>query len=507
VSEELVVGIDSSTTAIKAIAWNSDGQPVAEGRCALFLSEPQPGRYEQDPEAWWWATVAALAALTNQVGSKRIAALAVANQRETFAALRADGSAVRPAILWLDERCKPEVEPLAQHIGADVLMQVTGKPRDWAPVIYRLAWMRHHEPELYADTTWFTDVHAYLVLRLTGTCRTSWASADPFGLFDIHTRSWSTPILDALGLGPERLPEALAPGSVLGSVTAAAAAVTGLRTGTRVIAGGGDGQAAGLGVGALRPERAYLNLGTAVVSGVYSRECRTDLAWRTLCSCSGTGYYLESSLRSGTFLIDWFVRRLLEQDPASNPQVYGRLEEAAAKAPVGSRGLLLLPYWNGVMNPYWEPEARGAMVGLTSSHERGDVYRALLEGIALEQALATQMIAERAGLQVEEYAVIGGGAASDLWCQIVADATGRRVLRPATREASSLGAAMCAACGAGWFDSVEQAAQAMASAAASSLEPDQARVARYAELLAVYRDLYPQLRSTYAKLAQLELEF
>jgi xylulokinase len=393
-----------------------------------------------------------------------------------------------------------------QHIGADVLMQVTGKPPDWAPVIYRLAWMRHHEPELYAHTTWFADVHAYLVLRLTGSCRTSWASADPFGLFDLRTRSWSTPILDALELDPERLPEALAPGSVLGSVSAAAAAATGLRPGTRVVAGGGDGQAAGLGVGALRPERAYLNLGTAGVSGGYSRDCRTDLAWRTLCSCSSTGYYLESSLRSGTFRIEGFVRRLFELDPASDPQVYGLLEAAAAKAPVGCRGLLLLPYWNGVMNPYWEPEARGAMVGLTSGHERGDVYRALLEGIALEQALATQLIADRAGLQVEEYAAIGGGAASDLWCQIVADASGRRVLRPATREASSLGAAMCAACGAGWFTSVDEAAKAMASSAASTLEPDPARAARYAELLAVYRDVYLQLRSIYSKLAQLDLE-
>jgi xylulokinase len=146
------------------------------------------------------------------------------------------------------------------------------------------------------------------------------------------------------------------------------------------------------------------------------------------------------------------------------------------------------------------------MVGLTSGHERGDVYRALLEGIALEQALATQLIADRAGLQVEEYAAIGGGAASDLWCQIVADASGRRVLRPATREASSLGAAMCAACGAGWFTSVDEAAKAMASSAASTLEPDPARAARYAELLAVYRDVYLQLRSIYSKLAQLDLE-
>ena len=356
------------------------------------------------------------------------------------------------------------------RVGADRIHRISGKPVDMAPVAYRIAWLLRNEPGHFRAASMFCDVHAYLTWKLTGAFRTSWASADPLGLFDLEAKKWSGEILEALALSQEQLPAAFAPGTVLGEVTVEAASVTGLAAGTLVVAGGGDGQAAGLGVNALASERAYLNLGTAVVGGVYTARYGIDSAWRTMGSCSGEGYYCETSLRTGTFLVDWFVKNVCGAE-ASDEAIYKRLEEEAEAAPVGSHGLLLVPYWGAVMTPYWDQRARGAMIGFTGAHNRGEMYRSLLEGVALEQELVNSMIEERAGVRVHEYIAIGGGAASSLWRRIIADVSGKTVKLSQTVEASSLGAGMCAAVAAGWFPTMAEAAEAMSSATTSEIEP------------------------------------
>ncbi len=499
--KDVVIGIDSSTTATKAIAWRRDGSVAGVGRGPIPLTSPGYDRYEQNPEDWWSAATKALRELFQRVKPERVAGLAIANQRETFVPLGPEGAAVRPAIVWLDQRCGAEVPWLAGKVGSDRIHQISGKPPDMAPVAYRIAWMLRNEPELFRATAMFTDVHGYLVWRLTGTFRTSWASADPLGLFDMEQKVWSPEVLAALELRPERLPEPAAPTSIIGVVAAAAAAETGLSPGTPVVSGGGDGQAAGLGVNALTPQRAYLNLGTAAVSGTYSTEYHTGTAWRTMGSCSGEGYYYETSLRAGTFLIDWFARHVCRATEGDT-EIYKKLESEAAGVPIGSNGLIAVPYWGAVMTPYWDPLARGCFVGLKESHRLGHMYRSLLEGIALEQALVTGMIEEQTGVQVDEFIAIGGGASSDLWCQIVADASGKRVRRSRTVEASSLGAAVCAAVGSGWFTTAAEAAEAMSGEITRETEPIPAQAARYAELLDIYRGIYPQLRETFAKLTR-----
>ena len=500
-AKDVVVGMDSSTTATKTIAWRRDGSIAGVGRSPIPLASLGNNRYEQNAEDWWSSASAALRQLLQQVSPERIAALAISNQRETFVPLDSQGSSVRAAIVWLDQRCGEEVAWLAGKVGTDNLHRISGKPPDTAPVAYRLAWMLRAEPELFRSTAMFADVHGYLVWRLTGSFKTSWASADPLGLFDMEEKAWSAEVMQALELSPAQLPRLAAPCTIVGTVSRAAAAQTGLVPGTLVVAGGGDGQAAGLGVNALASWRAYLNLGTAVVSGTYSREYRTDTAWRTMGSCSGEGYYYETSLRAGTFLIEWFVRQVC-QAADDHKTVYQRLDAEAAGVPIGSSGLLAVPYWGAVMTPYWDPRARGCFVGLTGSHRIGHMYRSLLEGIALEQALVTGMIEERTGIRIREFVAIGGGSASDLWCQIMADASGKTVRRSRTVEASSLGAAVCAAVGAGWFPSAADGAAAMAGEITRETEPVPSHAARYLELMGIYREIYPRLHDTFAGLSR-----
>jgi xylulokinase len=498
--KDLVIGLDSSTSATKAIAWTREGTPIAEGRGSIPLSSPAADWYEQNADDWWGSASAALRDLLERVSPDRVAAIGISNQRETFVPLAADGSPVRPAIIWMDRRCHDEVNWLSERVGRRRIHEISGKPVDMAPVCYRMAWMLRHEPEAYARTAMFADVHTYLTWRLTGQFRTSWASADPLGLFDMRDRVWSPEIMTTLGLQTEQLPVAVAPGTVVGCVHERAAALTNVLVGTPVVAGGGDGQAAGLGVNALTPGRAYLNLGTAVVAGIHSTEYRIGDAWRTMGSCSGDGYYFETSLRSGTFLIDWFLDNC--GGGTERRQFRSSLEAEASSLPIGSGGVLAVPYWGAVMTPYWDSNARGCFIGLTGAHRPAHLYRALLEGIALEQALVTGMIEQDTGARVEEFVAIGGGAASDLWCQIIADACGKPLRRSRTVEASSLGAAMCAAAGCGWFGSVPAAAEAMSGEIARVTEPCADRVPRYAELLNIYREIYPQLRRSYRKLAE-----
>jgi xylulokinase len=237
----------------------------------------------------------------------------------------------------------------------------------------------------------------------------------------LKNKKWSHPILKALELKEDQLPGAYRPGTIIGRVTKNASKLTGLSTDTLIVAGGGDGQAAGLGANALTPERAYLNLGTAVVAGVYGKQHRTNKAFRTMSSKSESRYYYECSLRAGTFAVDWFVKEILKIEPSKQSGIYGTLEQEAGEISAGSDGLLHLPYLCGAMNPYWDINARGAFVGLSSFHTRGHMYRSMLEGIAFEQLFAIKAVEKSIGTRVNELVAIGGGATNNLWCRILAD--------------------------------------------------------------------------------------
>jgi xylulokinase len=498
---DLVLGIDSSTTATKAIAWDRGGRAVAEGRSSLPIRDLGRGWMEQGVQDWWTSLRAALADLFRQIDPARVAALAISNQRETVGFLDEDGHEVRPAILWLDERCRPDIDLFGAELAPERFRAITGKTPDPTPAVFSLHWLRRCEPEHWRRTAYAVDVLGYLGWRLTGNRLTSWGSADPHGLLDLATMLYSPEILAVLGMSAEQLFAPVRPGTVIGEVTEAAARATGLRPGTAVVAGGGDGQASGLGTGTLGGGRAYLNLGTAAVSGAWGQAFATSHAFRTLTSLSGEGYIFELCLRTGAYLTDWSVRHLFGADPAADPTIYQRLEAEAAAVPPGADGVLLLPYWSGTMAPFWDPDAGGAVVGLRTGHGRGHYWRAMLEGVALDCAMGYGAIEAATGAPVTELLTIGGGARSALMRRIVADATGRPVQLSSTLEASCLGAGMLAASGAGWYASPAEAAAAMQGEVVSTLEPDPATAGHYRELLAIYRDLYPALRRTFARLA------
>jgi xylulokinase len=498
--KDLVVGIDSSTQSTKAIAWTRGGKLVAEGRSPIELHNPRLYWFEQNSRDWWDSCQVALRQLTTQVDPAKIAGLSISNQRETVAFLDDEGKDIRPATVWLDERSRKQVKEMASRIGPEVIHDITGRPLDITPVLYRLAWLKENEPRAFEETKIFADVQAYLVNKLSGQYQTGWFSADPMGYFDIRKKVYSPTLLNYLGLSEDRFPRAFAPGTQIGNVTEDAARLTGLLPEIAIFAGGGDGQCAALGTNCITTQHAYINLGTAVVSGVWSPQCLNSKAWRTEISPTGEGYILETCLKSGAFLINWFVDQFVPGDRRQKG-FFEKLEQKAWEIPVGSDGLITLPYWSGVMNPHWNPNGRGCFIGLGGGHTPVHLYRSILEGMCLNQAQATSEVEKETGLKVERFVAIGGGSSSTLWTQMLADSTGKDVAISATVEASALGAAMIAAYGAGWFSSFNDAAQAMRGRT-RVVKPDPKVRPLWDELLEIYRRLFPDNEQTFNDLVQ-----
>ena len=457
-SSEYVIGIDSSTQSTKAIAWTRDGKLLGEGRSPVELSNPRDGYLEQDPENWWQSCSLALKDLGNFVSLNNAAGIAISNQRETVAFVDKNGDSIRPAIIWLDERAKDLVQPFTELVHKDEIHRITGKPVDVTPVLYRLYWMYLNEPNLLKKTAKILDVHSYLAGKLTSDVRASWTSADPFGIFDINTKEWSKTILDPIGISDDQLPQVVKPGKKIGIINSTLANQIGLKSGIPLIAAGGDGQCAGLGVNAINKGTAYVSLGTGLVVGTWNKSTNLSKYWRTLCSPTGNGYFLEGVVRAGTYFIDWFVKNFINEHPTS--EIYQQLESEASSISIGSDGLTISPYLSGCMNPYWSMDMRATFFGLKSAHSHIHLYRGILE--SLTGAIArTLKEMDQSNVKTQQIFVVGGGSNSKLWLQMLSDSTGIPIRINKSPEASALGAGITAATGIGWFPDFHSATESM----------------------------------------------
>jgi xylulokinase len=497
----LVLAVDCSTTAAKAVAIDGTGRVRSAAARPLTLSRPGPGRHEQDADQWWAATRAALTeTVRGLVRPERVSAIALTHQRESFVCLDSAGRPDGPAILWLDSRAATEIEDL----GSDRVHVLSGKPPDVTPAIYKLAWLARHEPRRLAGARWVADVHAFLSHRLTGRMATSIASADSLGLLDLASGRWSEELLALAGVGRDQLPDLVPPGSVIGPLLPAVADAIGLPACVPLVAGIGDGQAAGLGADVTAPGVAYLNLGTSMVMGVASHRYVTSAAFRTLAGAPPGTFVLETVLNAASYLTTWFRREFGDPGLAGAPDP--DLEAAAAALPPGADGLLTVPYWNCAQTPYWDTHARGATIGWHGAHTRAHLYRSLMEAVAFELRLHLDGLEASTGSRVELLRAMGGGSRSVLWTQIIADVTGRHIQLCDDAEVSARGAAVLAWVGAQLpvphpGEPVAAVAAAMATFS-GVMTPGAENVARYDRLVPVHRGIYPALRQVFGDLAR-----
>lgn len=486
-SPDLVLGLDCGTQSTKAGVWTLDGEPVARGSSALEVSSPRAGWAEQDPRSWWSTACEAIRKACAGLDRRRIAAMGVAWQRESFALAGPDGEPVRPAILWLDIRSREQVA--ARAAEAERILAETGKPLDVTATLPRMDWLRAHEPDAVRSRVRWVDAGCWLVERLTGRRATCVAGADTAGMIGLSSRSWSGALLSLAGLRLEDVPELLEPGAVAGQLGRTAAGETGLPRGIPVVAAGGDGQVFATGLGATGAGTGWtLTLGTSVVLGMPTSDPSVSSRYRTLFAARPDGGYLrEAVVQSGTILVRW-LGSAFGSAPAGEA---GAWEQAAALLPPGAEGLVTVPHWWGTRFPEPRPEARGVTLGWSHRHGPAHLHRSLLEGIAFElRHLAAGIASPLRPGTVCRVTAGGGGAASRLWRSIIADVLGVELRVTADPEPVALGAAMLACVGAGLAGGMEEAARRFVRPGGSTA-PDADRSVRYARL---YEDVYVPLR-------------
>lgn len=492
----LVLAVDVSTTAAKAVVEDEAGRVVAAASRPLATSSPRAAWHEQDPSDWWTATRGAVAEAVGSLPHPAdVAAMCVTHQRETFACLDGAGHALRPAVLWVDGRAHEEI----RELGSARVHELSGKPADTTPALYKLAWLAAHEPDVLDSAERVGDVQAYLALRLTGRWATGTGSADSLGLMDLRSGTWAPELLGVAHVRPDQLPQLVPTGELIGELLPEVARDLGLAPGLPLVAGIGDGQAAGVALGTATPGVAYLNLGTSMVLGIEVPRYVWDPAFRTLAGPRPGTFTLETVLNAAAYVAAWCRRELGDVGPGGERGV--ELEAAAAAVPPGAEGLLTVPYWNAAQTPYWDPTARGATVGWHGRHTRAHLYRSILEGVGYELRLHLERLEAATGRPVLEIRAAGGGARSGLWVQILSDITQRPVRVCADGEMSAAGAAVLARAYLARTDDVF-ASPPVRAPEGHEVTPDPALAERYSALFGVQRRIYPQLRDVFAELVE-----
>lgn len=491
-TDPLVISLDSSTTATKAVVVDAQGKVVGQGKREIPLSSPHSAWFEHDPRDWWTSTNEAIHEAVWQLSPgqrERVAALAMTHQRESFAPFDEQGNPLRPGILWLDGRAAEQI--LA--FGTDEIHALSGKPADITPALYKLAWLKQNEPDVLPRAHKIMDVHGYLVWSLTGRWTSSVACADSLGLFDISAQTWSPKLLDLAGVREDQMADLVRPGEYIGDVLPEVREAWGILQDLPVVAGCGDGQAAGIGAAVVEPGVAYLNLGTAVNAGVQSDEYVYGPAYRTLASGVPDTFVLEILQSSGSYLATWFRQAMGKT--ALNGRPDPELEAAAERVSAGCGGLFTLPYWQAVQSPYWDPIARGAQVGWRGSHDKAAMYRSILEAIGMEMGRNLRWMQESTGVPITTIRAMGGGTRSPLWRKIMTDTIGLPITACTEDEIGAVGAACLgmAFTGVHGDNSVVTSAKAMAHFG-DTTEPDEALHQRYQEAAEIQGKLYEALR-------------
>jgi len=489
------IGIDSSTTATKALLMDEQGAVVAIGRSEYDFETPRPLWSEQSPDLWWDATVVAITEAIAAAGidGADVAGIGLTGQMHGLVLLDDEGTVLRPSILWNDQRTQAECDEIRDRVGPEELIAVTGNDALTGFTAPKILWVRNNEPEVFSQVAHVLLPKDYVRFRLTGEYAVDRAGGSGTILFDLAARTWSADVAAALDIPTEWLPPTFEGPDATGVVSEAAAALTGLRPGTPVMAGGGDQAANGVGVGAVTPGVVAMSIGTSGVVFAAADHPIIEPAGRLHAFCHAVPdmWHLMGVMLSAAGSYKWF------KDTFAPDLSYDDLNDAAAAAPAGSEGLVFLPYLTGERTPHPDPLARGAFVGLTVRHGLGHMARAVMEGVAFGLRDSVELMA--AEMELGEVRVSGGGASSDLWLRIIADVIGLPVRVVGTAESAAHGAAILAATGAGVFGSVAEACN-VAVELGEITEPG-ADTATYDALYPVYRDLYPALRESFHQLS------
>ncbi|MCB8924194.1 MAG: xylulokinase [Ardenticatenaceae bacterium] len=492
------IGIDSSTTATKALLLAESGEVVGVASSTYDYETPKPLWSEQRPELWWTATVDSIQQLLAEtaVSPQAIKGIGLTGQMHGLVLLDKDGEVLRPALLWNDQRTGAECDEMRAVIGKAKLIDITGNDALTGFTAPKILWVKNNEPEIYGRIAHILLPKDYVRYKLTGEMAMDKAGGAGTQLFDVRQRDWSQELVTKLGIDPAWLPKTFEGTAVTGQLTQAAAEVTGLPVGIPVVGGGGDQAANAVGTGAVVDGVVALSLGTSGVVFASSDVpiVEPDGRLHAFCHAAPGKWHLMGVMLSAAGSLRWY------RDALAPGVDFGDLLIPAADVPAGSEGLLFLPYLTGERTPHPDPLARGGFIGLTVRHSQAHLTRAVLEGVAFGLRDSLELMRGAGLADITQIRASGGGLRSLLWRQILADVLQAEIVTVNTTEGAAYGAAVLALVGAGGFDSVESACASLVKVTGRT-EPGM-DTAVYNQLYPIYQQLYPALKSSFAALAQ-----
>jgi xylulokinase len=496
----LFLGIDVSTTGSKALIIDEQGTVVASAANEHSISTPKPLWSEQNPMEWWEASSKSIRQALTQAGIKGedIQAIGLTGQMHGLVMMDENGTVLRPAILWNDQRTAEECEEITNLFTFNGLLAMTGNKMLTGFTAPKILWVRKHEPEVYQKTKHILLPKDYVRYHLTGEYAVDKADGAGMLLFDLKKRTWSTEMLKALQIPESWLPKTYEGPEITGTVTVKAAELTGLKAGTPVVGGGGDQAAQAVGVGAVTPGIVALTLGTSGVVFATTPSPLIEPQGRLHAFCHSVPgvWHFMGVMLSAAGSLRWY------RDTLSPGMSYDDLLAPAASIAAGSEGLLFLPYLTGERTPHPDPLARGAFVGLTVRHTKAHMTRSVIEGVSFGLRDSMELI-KGAGLgQITQVRVSGGGARSKLWRQMLSDVMNSELVTVNTTEGAAFGAALLAGVGCGVWKTVEESCAATIKTLESTT-PNQGTVAVYEAYYQQYTALYPALKPSFDAVAAL----
>ncbi|HAK45697.1 MAG TPA: xylulokinase [Spirochaeta sp.] len=444
--EKYLLAHDLGTSGNKATLFAADGTLVKSATEAYDTEYTNGNWAEQNPEDWWNAVCLSSKKLLDGVDTGEIACVAFSGQMMGCLCVDDKGNPLRNHILYCDQRSEAETDILIDKLGADEIYRITGHRPSASYAVEKLMWVKNNEPDIYAKTAKMLNAKDYMNFRLTGRMVTDHNDASGANAFDLGSLSWSDKIIDAADVEREMFPEAVPSVEIIGTITKAASAATGIPEGVPVAAGAGDGGCATVGAGSVKPGATYCYLGSSSWISTTSTAPIPDAEMKTFTWAHPVpGFYQPcGTMQTAGASYAWL------RDQLAGGGAYEDINKIMAEAPAGSNGLMFLPYMLGERSPRWNPDAKGAFIGLGLETKQSDIYRSVLEGVSMNLDIILKVM--QAGIKIDDILLIGGGAKGALWRQILADIFGIPVKVPQyLEEATSMGAAIIGGVGCGLF--------------------------------------------------------
>ncbi len=505
-----LIGVDIGTSGTKTILIDSEaGSVVARALADYPLYSPRPMWSEQDPADWWSATCSTIRDVlqTSGIDPAKVKGVGLSGRMHGSVFVDEQGTVLRRALLWNDQRTQAECDWITQTVGLDRLVELISNPVLTGFTAGKIVWLRNNEPDIYAKVRRVLLPKDYVRFMLTGEYATEVSDASGTALFNVKKRVWADELLNAIDIPVDWMPRSYESVEVSGVISPAAAALTGLAPGTPVVGGGGDQAAGAVGNGVVETGIVSSSVGTSGVVFAFSDQPVVDpqLRLHTFCHAVPGKWHLMGVMLSAGGSLQWYRDAYCQPEKAvggfTGRDPYELIDAEAALAPVGSEGCIFLPYLTGERTPYPDPNARGVLFGLTRRTDRRHVARAVLEGVGYGLADSFKIM-EEMKLPIQQVRASGGGGRSKVWRQIQADITGYAHVTINIDEGPALGVALLAGVGTGVYNSVAEACKAVIQVR-DSADPSAENHAEYKKYHRVFSSLYAHLKSDFADVAEL----